>query len=156
MKSLRQFFSKRTFLGSQNGFSLIEIIIVIALIGTLVTIIASRISGASDQANVGLTKTKAQNLVGKLLQYQIDHENKYPTTEQGLQVLLSGEGGVPIAAADDLKDAWGNPFSYKLTPKGPLIISWGKDGQTGSKNAICFLNDKKLDDCNNIDAGAPN
>ncbi len=140
----------------QAGFSLLEIIIVIALIGTLVGIIVNRLSGGADQAKVGITETKALTIFSKLLQYQLAHDGKFPTTDQGLKALMAGSGGVPLATEDDIKDGWNNPFDYKLTSKGPLIISMGKDGQPGTSSAICYLDRKKLDSCSNVDAGASN
>jgi general secretion pathway protein G len=133
---------------SQAGFSLLEIIIVIAIIGTLVGIIVNRLSGGTDQARKGITDTRAFTLQSKLIQYQLAHDNKFPTTEQGLQSLTASTGGVAIATEDDLKDGWGNSFDYKLTDKGPLLISRGKDGQTAAPEAyLCYLGEKKLDNC---------
>lgn len=140
----------------QKGFSLLEIIIVIAIIGTLVGIIMRSLSNGTDNAKLGITDTKAFTLQSKMIQYQLSHDNKFPTTTQGLQVLTSGSGGVPIATEDDLKDAWGNPFDYKLTSKGPLLISMGKDGQPGTSSSICYLNGKKLDSCPTGDLGGAN
>ncbi len=140
----------------QAGFSLLEIIIVIALIGTLVGIIVNRLAGGTDNAKVGITDTKAFTLQSKMIQYQLSHDNQFPTTAQGLQALTSGSGGVAIATDDDLKDGWGNPFDYKLTAKGPLIISMGKEGQPGTSSSICYMNGKKLETCSGIDTGAGN
>ena len=130
-----------------SGFSLLEIIIVIAIIGTLVGIIVNRLSGGTDNAKVGITDTKAYTLQSKLIQYQLSHDNKFPSTEQGLQALVAGPGGVSIATEDDLKDGWGNQFNYRLTDKGPLIISLGKDGQQGLGTTICYLSGKRLETC---------
>ena len=140
---------------NEQGFSLLEIIIVIAIIGTLVGIIVNRLAGGTDNAKVGITSTKAFTLQSKMIQYQLSHDNQFPTTAQGLQALTSGTGGVPIATDDDLKDGWNNPFDYKLTPKGPLIISMGKDGVPGTSSSICYLSGKQLDSCG-ADAGAAN
>jgi general secretion pathway protein G len=149
-------FKMRSTTKTQAGFSLLEIIIVIAIIGTLVGIIVNRLSGGTDNAKVGITDTKAFTLQSKLIQYQLGHDNAFPTTAQGLQALTTGSGGVPIATDDDLKDAWNNPFDYKLTPKGPLVISMGKDGQPNTNSSICYLNGKKLDSCTSVDSGATN
>lgn len=132
-----------------DGFSLLEIIIVLAIIGTLVGIIVSRLTGGSDSAKVGITDTKAYTLQSKLIQYQLGHDNKFPTE---LNALLTGSGGVPIATEDDLKDGWGNPFDYKLTSKGPMIMSHGKGAESGdTSSTICYLNGKKQEKCDNIE-----
>lgn len=127
---------------AQAGFSLLEIIIVIAIIGTLMGIIISRISGGTDNAKSGITDTKAYSLQSKLIQYQLQ-EGKFPSTEQGLNALTTN-AGTPIASEDELKDGWGNSFEYRLTGQGPLIISNGKDGQANSQTSLCYLNGKKI------------
>jgi general secretion pathway protein G len=141
---------------AQAGFSLMEIIIVVAIIGTLMGIIVSRISGGTDNAKAGLTDTKAYTLESKLIQYQLA-TGKFPTTAQGLQALTI-TSGTPIASEDDLKDGWGNLFDYRLTAKGPVIISYGSDGQgsTGDGDrSLCYLNGKKAE-CKSLDLGALN
>ena len=142
---LKIFSKKNKSFIQQAGFSLLEIIIVIALIGTLMGIVISRITSGTDNAKSGITDTKAYTLQSKLIQYQLQ-EGKFPTTEQGLQALTTNPGS-PIAAEEDFQDGWGNPFDYKLTSKGPLISSNGKDGQSGNRNSLCYLNGKKTD-CN--------
>ncbi len=141
---------------NQSGFSLLEIIIVITIIGTLMGIIVSRLAGGNDNAKIGITDTKAYTLQSKLLQYQLSHDNKFPSTAEGLQSLTNTSGGVAIASEDDIKDGFGNSFDYKLTPQGPMIISMGKDGQPGSSSSICYLNGKKLNKCDDAQQGNNN
>lgn len=137
---------------SQSGFSLIEIIIVIAIIGALVGLIASRLAGGRDNANLKLTNTKAASLQTKIIQYQTDNNNQIPTTEQGLDVLMKERGGVAIASQDDLTDAWGNKFKYKKTDMGAVFISSGKDPSNPS-DALCYLNGKTTD-CDKVNSGS--
>ncbi|MBX9837296.1 MAG: type II secretion system protein GspG [Silvanigrellaceae bacterium] len=150
---MKNFLKLKRTLNSQAGFSLIEIIIVVAIIGTLMGIIVARISGGNDQAKSGITDTKAYTLQSKLIQYQLA-VGKYPTSAQGLQALTTNPG-TPIASTDDLTDGWGNAFDYKLTAKGPLITSNGAEGTPNSAGSLCYLNGKKTD-CKTIDAGATN
>lgn len=150
---MKNFLKFNKTINPQAGFSLIEIIIVVAIIGTLMGIIVTRISGGTDNAKSGITDTKAYTLESKLIQYQLA-TGKYPTTAQGLQALTTNPG-TPIASEDDLKDGWGNPFDYKLTPKGPYIISNGTEGVANSANALCYLNGKKVD-CKANEAGLLN
>ena len=151
---MKNFFKLNKTTNSQAGFSLIEIIIVVAIIGTLMGIIVSRISGGTDNAKAGITDTKAYTLQSKLIQYQLA-TGKFPTTQQGLSALTTNPG-TPIASDDDLKDGWGNPFDYKLTPKGPFIISNGTEGTQGSPSSLCYINGKKIDCKGNEAAGATN
>lgn len=133
---------------AQKGFSLLEIIIVVAIIGTLMGIIVSRITGGADSAKDGITTTKAISLHSKLIQYQLANNGKFPTTEQGLQGLLVNPG-TPIATEDELIDGRGNKFDYRLSMKeGPCIISYDDTGKFNDKT-MCFIKGKK-DDCNKI------
>ena len=150
---MKNFLKLKKSVNSQAGFSLIEIIIVVAIIGTLMGIIVARISGGSDQAKSGITDTKAYTLQSKLIQYQLA-VGKFPTTAQGLQALTTNPG-TPIASEDDLKDGWGNAFDYKLTTKGPLITSYGNEGTPNSPTSLCYLNGKKAE-CKSLEAGAAN
>lgn len=150
---IKSFFRVKKDLNCQAGFSLMEIIIVVAIIGTLMGIIVSRISGSNEQAKSGITDTKAYTLQSKLIQYQLA-QGKFPTTGQGLQALTANPGA-PIASEDDLKDGWGNPFEYKLTAKGPLVISNGPEGTANSAASLCYLNGKKVD-CSATEAGVQN
>ncbi|BBH52571.1 type II secretion system protein GspG [Fluviispira sanaruensis] len=151
--NLNKYLKIKKQLTAQAGFSILEIIIVVAIIGTLMGVIVSRISGGTDNAKSGITDTKAYTLQSKLIQYQLSF-GKFPTTAQGLQALTTNPG-TPIAVEQDLHDGWDNTFDYKLTNKGPLIISNGKDGQPGSNESLCYLNGKKLD-CKTVEAGAAN
>lgn len=150
---MKNFLRMKKDLNCQAGFSLMEIIIVVAIIGTLMGIIVARISGSNEQAKSSITDTKAYTLQSKLIQFQLA-QGKFPTTGQGLQSLTTNPGA-PIASEDDLKDGWGNPFEYKLTPKGPLIISNGPEGTANSAASLCYLNGKKVD-CKSGEAGAQN
>lgn len=134
---------------NEKGFSILEIIIVIAIIGTLMGIIISRISGGTDNAKAGITDTKAYSLQSKLIQYQLAN-GRFPKTEEGLEALTAGPG-VPIANSEDLKDGWGQAFDYRLKDEGPLIISMGKNHSQGNPNEwLCYLNGKKVKDCEKL------
>ncbi|APJ03275.1 type II secretion system protein GspG [Silvanigrella aquatica] len=150
---IKNFFKLKKSVNPQAGFSLIEIIIVVAIIGTLMGIIVARISGGTDNAKSGITDTKAYTIQSKLIQYQLA-TGKFPTTAQGLSALTTNPG-TPIASDDDLKDGWGNAFEYKLTPKGPYIASYGSEGTPNSPTSLCYLNGKKVD-CKGSEAGAAN
>ncbi|MBS0213058.1 MAG: type II secretion system major pseudopilin GspG [Proteobacteria bacterium] len=119
---------------AQRGFSLLEIMIVIVLIGVIVGLIGARIFGASDQAKYHLAQTQVDTIASKIEQYQSDTGNLPPN----LEALVTAPGGVngwlgPYAKEKDLKDPWNNPLVYKVPGEsGPYdLISYGRDGKPG-------------------------
>lgn len=116
-----------------RGMSLIEVIIVIVLIGGVLALVASRVMGGQDRANVRLTETQLITLAGKVDQFRLD-TGKLP---ESLQQLVDAGGTPnwlgPYARAEELKDPWGNPIEFrKPGANGPFeLVSLGADGATG-------------------------
>ena len=126
-----------------QGFSLIEIIIVITLIGGILAWAATNLFGKQEQAQARIGKAKIIALSGPLDLYKLD-TGKYPTTQEGLKALVQAPPGVPnwngpyVANADVLKDPWRNDLIYRSpgTDNRPFeIISLGADGQEGGDGA---------------------
>lgn len=126
-----------------QGFSLIEIIVVITIIGVIVGWAASNIFGKADQAQAKIGKSKIVALSGPLDIYKLD-TGKYPTTAEGLKALLTAPSGVAnwngpyIKDANDLKDPWRNDLVYRSpgSENRPYeIVSLGADGQEGGDGA---------------------
>ena len=117
---------------AQAGFSLIEIIIVVVLIGGIVAFAASRILGGGDRAKVNLAKAQVQTLAEKVQQYESDTGTLPQTLNQLVQSDASGWLG-PYAKAAELNDPWNHPFLYKAPGEGkPFdLLSLGKDGKPG-------------------------
>ena len=125
--------SRPSFAGSrQTGFSLIEIILVVVLIGGIVAFAATRILGGGDRAKVNLAKAQVQTLAEKLQQYEQD-TGSLPGTLQ--ELVQSGAGGWlgPYAKEAELKDPWNRAWVYVMPGDGkPFDLrSLGKDGQPG-------------------------
>ncbi len=137
MKSFLNKF-KSTVRTSEKGFSLLEIIIVLAIIGMLIGIIVSRIAGSRDTANVSLTGTKAANLYSKIIQYQLMHENQLPAT---LDALESGSN--PLITPDEAKDSWGRRFCYTMPSAEQSDVYLGSKGKDGQALSICYKNGKQ-------------
>jgi general secretion pathway protein G len=116
-----------------RGMSLIELMIVIVLIGSVLALITSRIMGGQDRANVKITETQLVTLAGKIDQYRMD-TGKLPdaldnlVTSPGLSSWLG-----PYAKAEELKDPWGNAIDYRRPgTAGPFeLVSLGADGAAG-------------------------
>ena len=106
----------------QSGMTLIEIIIVVALLGTLITYLVSSLTTASDGAKVDQAKI-GMGGVGQALQLYRIHHGRYPTSEEGLGALLSNPGSSsswrgPYTEKNKLKDPWQRPFEYKSLNNG--------------------------------------
>jgi|GEM_PF-536806 len=138
------------------GFSLIEIIIVLGILGTLIAVLVGGLGSGAEKAKVKATTVKAGQLQQNLLRYQSDM-GKLPTTAEGLGALQTNPGtgkwGGPYGADEDLKDDWGNAFEFELTAKGAKIVSAGNDGQAGTADDLTYIGGR-LQETAPADAGA--
>lgn len=124
----------------QRGFTLIEIMVVVVIMGILAALVVPKLMGRADDARIAAAKQDISTTMQALKLYKLDNQ-RYPTTEQGLQALISKPASGPAANGwkaggylDKLpKDPWGNAYQY-LSPgiKGEVdIFSLGADGQPG-------------------------
>ncbi len=132
---------RRTLTGaSARGFTLIEIMVVVVIMGILAALIVPKLMGRTDDARIIAAKQDIATLMQALKLYKLDNQ-RYPTTEQGLQALIVKPGTGPAADGwktggylDKLpKDPWGYSYQY-LSPgiRGELdVFSLGADGQPG-------------------------
>jgi general secretion pathway protein G len=124
----------------QRGFTLIEIMVVVVIMGILAALVVPKLMGRTDDARIIAAKQDIATVMQGLKLYKLDN-HRYPTTEQGLQSLITKPTSGPAANGwkaggylDKLpKDPWGNPYQY-LSPgvKGEVdVFSFGADGQPG-------------------------
>jgi len=110
----------------QMGLTLIEIIIVVALIGTLLAVIARNLTQQADSAREGQAKIGMANLSQDLQLYKVQM-NHYPSTEQGLNALISNPGEKnwrgPYVDQKQLSDPWGNAYDYTSDGRTFELIS---------------------------------
>ncbi len=126
--------ASRRALASQKGMSLVEIMVVIAIMGVLMTVVAVNVIGFLDEANADATRIQIKKMEEALITYSAKHKGKFPSTGEGLAAAKKyfPNNEVPV-------DAWGNPFQY-FAPgthgdNDYEIISLGKDGKEGGTDA---------------------
>lgn len=127
----------------KDGFTLLEIMVVVLIIGMLMALIAPRIFGRFAQTKADLAKAGVKQIAQQLELYKLDN-GQYPTTEQGLDALVHEPSSEPrprrypeggYVSVDLLRDPWQNPYKYdrpgKNNPNTYDIYSYGDDGVPG-------------------------
>lgn len=127
---------------SQAGFSLIEIIVVVVLIGGIVAFAASKILGGQDRANARLAQAQVQTLAEKIQQFQMD-TGKLPESLADLtRAPGDAEGWLgPYARDPELLDPWKNAYTYKVPGENaPFdLASLGADGKVGGSSVAADI-----------------
>ncbi len=127
----------------QAGFTLIEIMVVVVILGILAALVVPQVMSRPDQAKVTVAQTDITAIGAALDMYKLDN-GAYPSTQQGLDALVKKPAGNPPAknwnADGYLKklpvDPWGNPYQY-LSPgtKGKIdLYSLGADNKEGGED----------------------
>lgn len=121
----------------QNGFSLIEIMVVVVIIGILAALIVPRLMDRPDQARVVAARQDIAALMQALKLFKLDN-GRYPSAEQGLQALVKppqGGGTMPVTPYLDRlpNDPWGHPYQYQIPgTHGDIdVFSLGADSKPG-------------------------
>ncbi|AUM00115.1 type II secretion system protein GspG [Rhodocyclaceae bacterium] len=124
----------------QRGFTLIEVMVVIVILGVLAALVVPRIMSRPDEARVVAAKQDIATIMQALKLYKLDNRH-YPSNAQGLQALVERPAGTPVA--ENWKrylerlpvDPWGQPYQY-LNPglQGEVdVMSFGADGKAGGE-----------------------
>jgi general secretion pathway protein G len=140
-------------LAQQRGFTLIEIMVVVIILGILVAMVAPNVIGRIDDAQITKAKTEIRTMESALKFYRIDNFD-YPTTEQGLEALVTKPSDPnirnwkPGGYVDRLpNDPWGRPYLY-LYPgnQGEIdIYTLGRDGKPGGEGIDADIGNWDLD-----------
>jgi len=135
----------------QKGFTLIEIMVVLAILAGLVAMVAPNIIGEAGAARVKTAKAEMANIKQALELYRL-HNFTYPSTSQGLEALVTKPSGTPepknYKSGGYLPklpvDPWGNAYVY-FSSKGQFeIVSYGADGEEGGEDDGADISSKDL------------
>lgn len=134
---------------TRRGFTLIEVLLVLAILGVIAAMVVPQLLGKQKQALIDQTKLSIKSLENVLEHYGLHHDGEFPTTGEGLEVLINQPGNDDKWHGPYLKDvktvpldAWGKPFHYEHPgqhhPQGtaPDISSGGPDKVIGTNDDI--------------------
>ena len=145
---------KDSLLKNQRGFTLIEILVVVVILGILAAVVVPNFLDKPDEAKVTKVKVDMKGIGEALAMFKL-HNGFFPTTEQGLEALTikPTTGRIPTKFQDGgyLKktplDPWGNAYIY-LSPgvhDRYDLISYGADGQSGGEGFDADINSWDID-----------
>ena len=137
---------------AQRGFTLIEIMVVVVIIGLLAAIVAPNLIGNIDRAAVTRARGDIRSIETALNLYRLDNF-RYPTTDQGLEALVTNPGA---AVAPNWKaylnsvpsDPWNQPYRYQSPGQrgGEFdLFSYGADGQEGGEEVNADIGNWNLE-----------
>lgn len=128
---------------AQSGFSLIEILIVVALIALIAGMVANQVFGGQERAKVKLATSGVADIAAKVEQFEMDTG----ALPQSLSDLVKESGNVkgwlgPYAKESALKDPWNTPYEYRVPGDGApfAIISLGNDRKAGGSGVDADIN----------------
>lgn len=131
----------------QHGFTLLELLVVVAIIGLLAGFVGPRYFAQLGRSEVSVAQAQMDAFAKALDQFRID-VGRYPTTEEGLASLTGGSSSIPRWRGPYLQkavplDPWGHAYTYR-TPSATLgkdydLLSLGKDGVPGGSGDAADL-----------------
>lgn len=136
---------------TETGLTLIEMIVVLAIIALVAALIVPSVINRPDQARVTLARADMKAISTALRLYRLDNGN-YPTTVQGLAALVTIDRTMPSGSstrgdgylAQIPIDPWGHPYRYRnpdATGNGFDLVSLGRDGQPGGDGVAADLSE---------------
>lgn len=139
----------------QTGFTLLEVMVVIAILGLMAAMIVPNVMGQNEKARIKLASTEMSSLASALDMYKLDNpKHNYPDNQQGLQALMEepdGAGnwwGPSPYLKKEAVDPWGTPFVYvSHLPESDSydLYSLGSDGKKGGCDASADISYFKND-----------
>lgn len=130
---------------NEAGFSLIELMVVIAIIAMLAAVVGYNVLGALDEAENTTAKAEIRTFKNALISYRLTFK-RFPTNEEGLDALIHNEKNKSFLDASEVpSDPWGNPYVYKIEGSRDFeVISYGADGTPGGDAENADISSKHL------------
>jgi general secretion pathway protein G len=132
--------------GTRRGFTLVELMVVVAIIGLLATIVAVNVFNQVPKANLARVTADMSSIENAVGLYKLD-TGRYPQTLQDLWVRPSNArrwGPDPYLSKRPPKDPWGNEYLYQRTGRQVELISYGADGAPGGVDEDADLSSTAL------------
>jgi len=133
----------------QAGFTLIEIMVVVFILGLLVTLVAPRIIGRTDEARVTKAKADIKAIEESMNMFKLDN-GFYPSTAEGIPALVQAPPRAKRFNPDGYLskvpvDPWGNEYLYMTDGRNAVVISLGADGVEGGEGYNADIDSRALD-----------
>lgn len=135
--------SRTHFFHHQCGFTLIELMVVVVILGILAAVVVPRVMDRPEQARISAAQSNIRAIRSALDMYKLDN-HAYPTTDQGLQALVERPAGEPVPQnwirylEKVPQDPWGKPYLYMQPGKhmDVDVFSPGPNGRSGDEDDI--------------------
>jgi general secretion pathway protein G len=131
--------------GSRKGFTMVELMAVLIILGLLATVLVRNFMGQTDKARAVITKANLKILHSAISQFKME-TGRFPTEDEGLIALIeqpsdveTWEPGGYLESTEIPKDGWGNEFLYEIYPESGkqfVIRSMGPDGEEGTEDDL--------------------
>jgi general secretion pathway protein G len=135
------------------GFTLVEILVVVFIIGLLATIVGVNVIGKTDDARLTKAKADLKQLDQALHLYKLDNGN-YPTTDQGIAALIQKPSSGPqprkypadgyLSQSKVPEDPWGAPYLYISDGRTYMLKSLGADGEQGGESYAADIDSRDV------------
>lgn len=130
----------RTAIRNEDGYTLLELMVVILILALIISIAAPKVIGYFGRSKTHAAEIQISNIMASLSLYRLD-AGKYPTEAQGLKALVEQPADVKtwdgpyLTRRDGIIDPWGKPYIYKYTGTGQqvVVMSYGADGKVGGQ-----------------------